>query len=172
MPAATDKIRPKTDVKEKHKRGGGRIGLILGVIVVIALVTGGGAWYLLGEDGKHLAHKPPPTRELPAPAQYFAMDPPFVVNLNGPLDGPRYLQVEIQLVSRNPEEAKLITDNAPAIRAHLLMLLSAVQSNEITDAAGRQKLRQSALTEAQRVMTDETGRRCVADLLFTNFLTQ
>lgn len=172
MPTAADKINRKTDTKDERKLGAGKIALIVGAIVLVALAAGGGVWYFLSKNGGEHANTPPLTSQIPAPAQYFAMDPPFVVNLNGPADGPRYLQVEIQLVSRNPEEAKLITDNAPAIRAHLLMLLSGVQSSEITNLADRQKLQQATLAEARKVMTAETGKPCVQDLLFTSFVTQ
>lgn len=109
---------------------------------------------------------------MPKPAQYFPMDPAIVVNLADPGDGPQYLQVEVQLVTRDPEELKLITENAPAIRAHLLMLLSQVKATDVADLAGKQKLQKSALAEAQKVMTSETGKKCVEELLFTSFVTQ
>ncbi|WP_254845891.1 flagellar basal body-associated FliL family protein [Xanthomonas axonopodis] len=38
--------------------------------------------------------------------------------------------------------------------------------------AGKQKLQKSALAEAQKVMTSETGKKCVEELLFTSFVTQ
>lgn len=172
MAAAADKNSKKTDDKDKPKGRGKTLVLIIAAVVVAAAAAGGGAWFFLRKGDTAHAKTPPKTAAVPAPAQYFAMDPPFVVNLNGPIDGPRYLQVEIQLVSRNPEEAKLITENAPAIRARLLMLLSGVQAGEIADVAGRQKLQKSALAEAQKVMSAETGKKCIEDLLFTSFVTQ
>jgi len=173
--AAAEKIK-KTDTKEKAGKGGkGGKPIVLIAIgaVVAAAAAGGGAWFFLGnKDVEHARQAAPRTAAIPAPAQYFAMDPPFVVNLNGPVDGPRYLQVEVQLMTRDPEQLKSIAENAPAIRAHLLMLLSQVQSTEIADIAGRQKLQKAALAEAQKVMTGETGKKCVEDLLFTSFVTQ
>ncbi|MFT4249007.1 MAG: flagellar basal body-associated FliL family protein [Pseudomonas sp.] len=171
MPAAADKITKKPSAKDPSQRGKSVL-LITAIVLIVAAAAGGGAWFFLndGEDAK--PGRSPPSSAIPAPAQYFAMDPPFVVNLNGPIDGPRYLQVEVQLVSRDPEEAKLINGNAPAIRARLLMLLSGVQATEIADLAGRQKLQQRALAEAQKVMLAETGSKCIEDLLFTSFVTQ
>lgn len=163
----------KGEAKEK-KAGGAKQMILIGTIVlVLAAAAGGGVWFFTSRKagGEH-AKEAPKTVEVPKPAQYFAMDPPFVVNLNGPTDGPRYLQVEIQLMTRDPEELKSITENAPAIRAHLLMLLSTVQVADIADLAGRQKLQARALADAQKVMTAETGKKCVEDLLFTSFVTQ
>lgn len=172
MALAADKNK-KTDAKDKPKGGGKTLVLIIGAAIIAAAAAGGGAWFYTNKaNQEEQAKVAPRTVTLPAPAQYFAMDPPFVVNLNGPIDGPRYLQVEIQLMTRNPVDLKSITENAPAVRAHLLMLLSGVQSTEIADIAGRQKLQKIALAEAQRVMTAETGKKCVEDLLFTSFVTQ
>jgi flagellar protein FliL len=169
--AAADK--KKTDAKDAPKSGSKTIVLIAVAAVVAAAAAGGGAWFFASHksEGEH-AKEAPKTAELPKPAQYFAMDPPFVVNLAGPVDGPRYLQVEVQLMTRDPEELKAITENAPAIRAHLLMLLSQVQAADIAQIDGRRKLQAAALADAQKVMTGETGKKCVEDLLFTSFVTQ
>ncbi len=173
MPAATDRLT-KPDAKDGAETARGRKPLLIIALlaVVVIAAAGGGAWYWLSkEDGKP-ASKAPKTSEIPKPAQYFAMDPAFVVNLSGAFEGPQYLQVEVQLVTRDPEQLKAISENAPAIRARLLMLLSQVQASDITDLAGKQKLQKSALAEAQKVMTAETGSKCVDDLLFTSFVTQ
>lgn len=162
----------KTDSKNKSKRSSGKLMLIVAAIVVALSATAAGSWWVLARDDNDGGKVPPKTSQIPAPAQYFAMDPPFVVNLNGPEDGPRYLQTEVQLMTRDPESLKAISNNAPAIRAHLLILLSGLQTADIADTAGRRRLQKTALAEAQRVMTAETGKRCVEDLLFTSFVTQ
>lgn len=173
--AAADKSKKSADAKEAPEGGKSKKKLLIIVIAAVLVLGGGGAgaWFFLkkpdAEHGKAAAK----TAELPKPAQYFAMDPAFVVNLNGsPDDGPHYLQMEVQLMTRDPEELKLITENAPAIRAHLLMLFSQVQAQDIADIAGRKKLQAAALADAQKLMTAETGKKCVEDLLFTSFVTQ
>jgi flagellar FliL protein len=171
---AAAKKPEKTEEKDEKKKGGKKPILLIAIGVVVLAAAGGGAWFFLGhkgeeKDGKHAA---PKVAEVPKPAQYFPMDPAIVVNLADPGDGPQYLQVEVQLVTRDPEELKLITENAPAIRAHLLMLLSQVKAADVADLPGKQKLQKSALAEAQKVMTSETGKKCVEELLFTSFVTQ
>ncbi len=170
--AAADKNK-KADAKEK--KAGKPIVLIAGVAVVAAAAAGGGAWYFAGHnkaEKAEAAKAAPATRALPAPAQYFAMEPPFVVNLNGPVDGPRYLQVEVQLMTRDPIALKNIEANAPAIRARLLMLFSQVQPAEIADRAGKEKLQAISLAEVQKLMQAETGSKSADELLFTSFVTQ
>ncbi|WP_172397277.1 flagellar basal body-associated FliL family protein [Xanthomonas cissicola] len=174
--AAAEKTK-KTDDKDdkgEKKKGGKKPILLIAIGVVVLAAAGGGAWFFLGHKAEEKGgkHDAPKVAEVPKPAQYFPMDPAIVVNLADPGDGPQYLQVEVQLVTRDPEELKLITENAPAIRAHLLMLLSQVKATDVADLAGKQKLQKSALAEAQKVMTSETGKKCVEELLFTSFVTQ
>lgn len=174
--AAAEKSK-KTEDKDdtgQNKKGGKKLILLVAIGVVVLAAAGGGAWFFFGhkDDGKGGKHAAPKVAEVPKPAQYFPMDPAIVVNLADPGDGPQYLQVEVQLVTRDPEALKRITENAPAIRAHLLMLLSQVKATDVADLAGKQKLQKSALAEVQKVMTSETGDKCVEALLFTSFVTQ
>ncbi|MNM98777.1 flagellar basal body-associated protein FliL [compost metagenome] len=141
---------------------------------MIALVAAGGAggavWYFT--QGKDVAKTGKPAAATPAPAQYFALDPSFVVNLNGPIDGPRYLQVDVQLMTRDPLALQAMQTHAPAIRAKLLMLFSQVEPAQIADRAGKEALQASALAEVQKLMKAETGKKSADDLLFTSFVTQ
>ena len=61
--------------------------------VLAAAAAGGGVWFFTQSSTK--TAQAPKKSATPAPAQYFALDPAFVVNLNGPVDGPRYLQLEV-----------------------------------------------------------------------------
>lgn len=171
MAAAADKNK-KADAKDK--KSGSPMLMIVIAAVVAAAAAGGGAWYFAshGKAEKAEAKAAPATSALPAPAQYFAMEPPFVVNLNSTVDGPRYLQVEVQLMTRDPVALKNIEANAPAIRARLLMLFSQVQPAEIADRAGKEKLQASSLAEVQKLMQAETGAKSADELLFTSFVTQ
>lgn len=174
MAAAADKSKKSADAKAAPEGGKSKKKLLIIVAVAVLVLGGGGAgaWFFLKKPDAAHGKAEAKHAELPKPAQYFAMDPAFVVNLNGAEDGPRYLQLEVQLMTRDPEELKSITENAPAIRAHLLMLFSQVQAQDIADIAGRKKLQAAALAEAQKLMTAETGKKCVDDLLFTSFVTQ
>ncbi len=181
MAAAADKNRKNDTAKEKDKDKDGaakpkRSMLMVGLIAVVAAgAAGGGVWYFTQHqagDKAPAAAAPEKTTTPPAPAQYFALDPAFVVNLNGPVDGPRYLQVEVQLMTRDPQALAALQTHAPAIRARLLMLFSQVEPAQIADRAGKERLQASALAEVQKVMQAETGNKTAEDLLFTSFVTQ
>ncbi|WP_426804014.1 flagellar basal body-associated FliL family protein, partial [Stenotrophomonas sp. SrG] len=103
---------------------------------------------------------------------YFGLEPPFVVNLSSSFDGPRYLQVEVQLMTRDPAALEAIKLHAPAIRAKLLMLFSQVEPAQIADRAGKERLQADSLAEVQKLLKAETGSKGVDELLFTSFVTQ
>ncbi len=168
--SAADKTK-KTDAgKDSPQKSRPKWLLPLLIGVIITAGAGGGAWYFTKNKGGH-ADEPKATA-TPAPAQYFALEPAFVVNLSGATDGPRYLQVDVQLMTRDPHALEALQTHAPAIRAALLMLLSQVDPAQIADRAGKEKLQASALAEVQKLLTKETGKPCADELLFTSFVTQ
>ncbi|WP_449466868.1 flagellar basal body-associated FliL family protein [Stenotrophomonas humi] len=170
MAVAADKSRKPEPTQEATGKSR-RPLLVTALIALIAAGSAGGAvWYFTQGEGIAKADKP--AAATPAPAQYFALDPSFVVNLNGPIDGPRYLQVDVQLMTRDPLALQAMQTHAPAIRARLLMLFSQVEPAQIADRAGKEALQASALAEVQKLMKAETGKKSADDLLFTSFVTQ
>ena len=174
MAAAADKTSKTAPAKPAGKKGGGKLPLIISAVAVLAAGAAGGGWYLTSRKAAEAEHAAAEAAKpkLPAPAQYLALEPPFVVNLNGGADGPQYLQVEIQLMTRDPAALADLERHAPAIRAKLLMLLAQQTSQSIADRQGKETLQATALTEVQKLMRTETGKPAAEALLFTSFVTQ
>ncbi|MBO9716427.1 MAG: flagellar basal body-associated FliL family protein [Pseudoxanthomonas sp.] len=176
MAAAADKNvrnQPQKSATAPAK-GGSKLPLIVSVVAVLAAAGAGGGWYWSSRQAAEAEHAAAEAAKpkLPAPAQYLALEPPFVVNLNGADGGPQYLQVEIQLMTRDPVALADLERHSPAIRARLLMLLAQQDARGIADRAGKEKLQAQALAEVRRLMRTETGQPGVEDLLFTSFVTQ
>ncbi|MGS1079422.1 flagellar basal body-associated FliL family protein [Pseudoxanthomonas beigongshangi] len=154
----------------------GKPWLIIGLVAIIAAgAAGGGAWFFASRNAtpaKPAAKAAPEASKVPAPAQYFALEPPFVVNLIGSAGGARYLQVEVQLMTRDPESLKAIELHAPALRAKLLMLFAQQNAEELITRAGKEKLQAQALAEVRKLMKAETGKPGAEQLLFTSFVMQ
>jgi len=147
--------------------------VILVALFVAALTAGGIGWYFT----RHLTQNHANSALLPAPAQYFALEPAFVVNLNDEQsqtlpDSAHYLQIEVQLMTRNPEALEALKTHAPAIRARLLLLFSQIQPAQIADLSGKEQLQAQALAQVQALMQTETGAPAVEELLFTSLITQ
>ena len=173
MATAADRT-PRTPPPAASSRDGGKLPMIITLVAILVAAGAGGGWYwsskraLAAEQAAAEAARP----KLPAPAQYLALEPPFVVNLNGGLDGPQYLQVEIQLMTRDAAALADLQRHAPAIRARLLMLLAQQDAGSIADRAGKERLQAEALAEVRKLISTETGRPGAEALLFTSFVTQ
>lgn len=142
---------------------------MISVGLLLLAGAGGGAWYMFNkQDAGPSAEKP----ALPAQAQYLPMSPAFVVNLEDTPMGPRYLQVEVQLVTRDPLASAALQAHEPALRARLLMLFAQQSYDGVASRAGKEALQAQALKEVQALMVEETGKPAADALLFTSFVTQ
>ena len=106
------------------------------------------------------------------PALYFPLEPAFVVNFKE-RGRTRFLQVEIQLMSRDKLVLDELTKHAPVIRNNLLLLLSAQTAETLHSAEGKEKLRASALEVINKLIEEESGQKnAIEALYFTSFVTQ
>jgi flagellar FliL protein len=129
----------------------GKDGKITPIVPVVAAAHGEG-----GEGGKT--------------AQYFAIDPPLVVNFE---DGSvvRFLQITMEIMAHDPKVIESVQKNVPLIRNNLLLLMSNRNYQSLMSREGKEKLRQEALTEIRAVQKKQGGAD-IDDLLFTSFVVQ
>jgi flagellar protein FliL len=146
------------------------------ILLVLSLGAGGGAaWYFLqkpatGEKGGAAGAAAAKTEKKP-PAQYMALEPAFVVNLADE-GSTRYLQTELQVMSRDPKAIADLNTHMPAVRNALLMLFSKQKQADVRSEEGRRKLQADALAEINRVLREETGKGDIEALFFTSLVTQ
>ena len=169
MPA--EKSSPKA-VEPAPKKS--RKLLLIGAAVLVLAVGAGAAWFVLGGkgDGKDAEAAAATPGSIPAQAQYFALEPVFVVNLASADGSSRYLQAEVQLMTRDPLAVAAIESHAPAIRARLLMLFSQQTADGLGSRQGKEKLQAAALAEVRKLLVEETGKAGADALLFTSFVMQ
>ena len=112
-------------------------------------------------------------KEGDAKVSYISLSPPFVGNYG--LDGSPKLKVykaDIALRVTGDEAAKAVKANDPLIRNQLVGLFTQQTSETLGNVENKEKLRQEALKQIQQVLTDETGKPQVDDLLFNNLIVQ
>jgi flagellar FliL protein len=151
--------------------------LLLGVSATATLMLTG----VLSSDDETLAatetssggksDKNAKTLKTKLPLNYIPLDPPFVVNFSGDTDI-RFLQITIEVGTRNPEAVEAIKEQRPAIRNSLVMLFSSQDPYVLNTREGKEKLRAETLSEIQKVMKDETGSKGVEKVFFTSFVMQ
>jgi len=151
----------------------GKKWLIIGIIAFLVLAGGGvAAWLLLGQNdthGKKVAQKP---KEPEAPPLYVALDPPFVVNFEGD-QLVRFLQVTVQIMTRDPGVVELLKANDPVVRNDLLLLFGNQKYEVLSTRAGKEKLRGEALTAVRHVVQSSGGKADhIEQVYFTSFVMQ
>jgi flagellar protein FliL len=164
-----DAIPGDADAKNKPKSK--KKLLIIGAAAL--LVAGGGAAFFLTRGGdaadKAAAEK---KAEHKAPTQYIALDPPFVVNFDAGAAA-RFLQVAVQLMTRDLEMVEFLKGHAPVIRNDLLLLLGTQKVEEVSTLEGKEKLRLDALEAVRQIIKSEGGEpEKLEAVYFTSFVMQ
>lgn len=107
-----------------------------------------------------------------APPIYVALDPPFVVNFETEALV-RFLQITVQVMTRDPLTADLVRHNDPVVRNDLLLLFANQRYEQIATREGKERLREEALAAVRRVVEAAGGRpELIEAVYFTSFVMQ
>ncbi len=177
---------------ELEMDGGGKSKkmMIIIIAVVVLLAGGGGAFFFLsgGEevteeqmnaelasgDGELASGEQMVSESGEAKlgtAIYVPMPRPFRFNVPGAARD-RFVEIRAQLLvrgSNNEEEAK---KHIPLIESTLLNVFSQSNADDLATSAGKTSLKQLALVEVQKEMTDLSGDKVIEKVLFTGFVMQ
>lgn len=137
------------------------------IAVAVVAIGAGGAFFFTSRS-----HAPAAAQAKPAPAIYYALDPAFVVNFEAE-QLVRFLQVTIELMSRDAATVDFIKQHDPVIRNDLLLLLSNQQYTALATSQGKEQLRKRALEAVRAVATREgadPGK--IEAVYFTSFVMQ
>jgi flagellar FliL protein len=125
---------------------------------------------VVDKDGKAVAApKGPPL--------YMPMDPPLVVSLEDK-GSIRFLQVTVELMSRDEHVIAALKNHMPVIRNNLLMLLGGQAIGSLTNREDKEEIRAQALAEVQKILKENPPADedehigTVEDLYFTSFVVQ
>lgn len=156
--------------EQEQKISGKRTPLLIVGVLLLLLVCGGAAWFLLSPAAE-LSQEELDLARAEGPVQYLDLEPSFLVNF--PHQGrQRYLQASISVMSRDDEAMQAVQHHMPAIRHRLNNVLSAQVLLVFEDPTGIEALRQLAADEVRQVLLQEIGREGVDELLFTSFVMQ
>ncbi|HEY7887504.1 MAG TPA: flagellar basal body-associated FliL family protein [Steroidobacteraceae bacterium] len=143
--------------------------LYVGIGAAVLVVGLGAALFLTrghSASAKAPAHKPL------APPIYLALDPPFVVNFQAD-QIVRFLQVSIELMSRDQPTLDLLKNNDPVVRNDLLILLANQKYSAIATPEGKEQLRVDALAAIRKDLVQAGGdAKRLEAVYFTSFVMQ
>jgi flagellar FliL protein len=167
-------------VETAPKKGGSNLIIIVLAALLAAGLTGGGVYFMTGkkhesaesgEDQKAAAGKKSDAKPK-LPAIYVKLDPPFVANFEAK-GLMRFLQVSVEIMTRDPATAELIKQHDPMIRNDLLMLFGSQTYETISTHEGKDQLRANALAAVQKIIATEGGdSKKVEQMYFTSFVMQ
>jgi flagellar FliL protein len=148
--------------------------LIIIAAAVVVLGGGAGAWFAFGgkpKEGKE-AEAEKAAHEVKLPPQFVTLDPPFVVNF-GPGSSVRFLQIAVQLMTRDPHMVEFLEHNSPIIRNDLLLLFGNKQPEEVSSNEAKEALRVAALETVRKIIAAE-GQKAeeLEGVYFTSFVMQ
>lgn len=164
--AVADAAEATPEAKPKK----GKLPLIAGALVVLLGAAGGG-WYFMGR-GEPAGEDAVAEAPVLAPAIYVSFEPPFVVNFDSG-GVVRFLQVAIQVMTRDLHTAEALKLHDPLIRNDLLLLLGNQQQETISSREGKEALQHQALEAIRNVVKNNGGHpESVESVLFTSFVMQ
>lgn len=144
--------------------------IILLCSVLAAGAVGGGVYFMTARKGGDAQASEADAPK--APATYLKFDPPFVVNFEN-RGMMRFLQVSIEVMTRDAATAELIRQHDPKLRNDLLMLLGSQTYETISTREGKERLRGESLQVVHDVIAAEGGKpEKVEQLYFTSFVMQ
>ena len=113
--------------------------------------------------------------EAKGPPLYLPLDPPLVASIEDK-GAIRFLQVTVEIMSRDEHVIANLKNNMPIIRNNLLMLLGGQPIPALVNRDDKEKLRHEALVEVQKIMAanpgDDKHPGKVEDIYFTSFVVQ
>ena len=157
----------------EEKSGKSKLIIIIAAVAVLLIGGGVAAYFLLFSGDEEAAEEG--TEEVAeeaeekGPAQYLALDPPFVVTLPGK---PSLLQVGVSVRFTGEGLADFVSHNDPMVRHNLLNLLSSVDAKALKQRAAKEALQQQMLDELNRVLKELNAPGEIEALYFTSFVMQ
>lgn len=152
---------------------GSKLPWIIIIMLLLAIAGGGGWWFMQARAAPPAADGAQAPAAAPgrAPARYYALEPAFVVNL-ADTDAVRYLQADVQLMTRDAATSAALELHTPAIRNRLLLLFGQQSAAQLAQRSGKERLQEKARAEVVAVLKAEAAPAKVEAVLFTSLVTQ
>jgi flagellar FliL protein len=148
------------DLDVAKKAGKGKLIMIIGgALLLVGIAVAATLFFtgaLGGGDSKDDEAEDAKPKIEAKKAIYMKLSPAFVVNFEDS-STVSYMQLEIQAMAREQDALDLISEHMPVIRNNILLLLSTQKYEEISTAAGKEKLRGEILASIQKVLDEETA---------------
>jgi len=144
--------------------------VLIGLVVVLLAATAGGTWFVMRGSNEPAAEAEAAVPAVKAPIIH-SLSPSFVVNLFNERST-RFLQVDVEVMSRDEEVISKLEDYEVRIRHELIMMFSSLTKEMINSLEGRKEIQAMTVATINSVLEAETGKGGIEDVYFTKFVMQ
>ena len=153
-----------------------KIAIILLSVLLLVGATVAGLFFAGvfggGGNGEEQTADEEATEEVAAgPPVYVPVKPAFVVNFQDTQKA-KFLQITMEVMTRDPSVPALIDMHMPAIRNNLMLLYSSQSYDKVSTLEGKEGLREEALSVIQEILEEETGNPGIEAVYFTSIVMQ
>lgn len=174
-----------TTEKTTAAQSPGGVGMLPLIVVVFGgmLASAGVSWFLSQRSANALMSKLQSSEQAASgdgheaadepvgPAQYHDMGSPFIIALSD--EGKtRYLQLEMQLMTRQSATLGELEKHMPRIRNNLLMRLGQEKTETLRTREDKERVQAAVLEEINRILGEADTKSSIEAVLFTSFVTQ
>ena len=106
------------------------------------------------------------------PPIYQTLHPPLVINFRDEVGDAHFMQVTMEVMSRDQAVINLVREHTPAIRNALILLYGQSIYEEVVTREGKERMLSEGLAEIQWVILENTGEQGVEALYFTALVVQ
>ncbi len=106
------------------------------------------------------------------PEIYQSLHPPLVINFNDSFGNSHFMQITMEVMSRDQEVINAVRDHTPVIRNALILMFGNADYDAVVTRAGKEKMLDEALSEIQGVMQERIGETGVEEVFFTSLIIQ
>jgi flagellar FliL protein len=172
MAAPSSKQDPSKNVTPIQPAKSKKLLWITLAVLVLAAAGGAVAWMKLKAAAKPGAKEAAAAPAVVKAPLYYKLDPAFVVNFGGE-GSARYLQITVEIMSRDQPVLDVIKTNEPAVRDDLVQLFSSQDNGTLMTAQGKDQLRAATLAAVRKVINGVGGTGSLIEAVyFTTFVIQ
>ncbi|WP_372741449.1 flagellar basal body-associated FliL family protein [Neptunomonas sp.] len=142
--------------------------------LLIAAISAGTAYFLLGPSSGNAAAEAEPVRKeaIYSKVRTLGGKPSFVATLKS-TDGRRhYLRTFVEAKSREQDVVDALTLHMPLVVSRLNELFSSQSFEDLQSIEGKEKLRQDSTRLVQDFLQEKIGKPGIEKILFTDFVMQ
>ena len=161
----------KKEEQEEAAPKSNKMLLIIIIVLIVILLGGGAAAFFMMSGGDSGDSDDVAIDSSGAPAIYYDLKPPFVVNYSWK-GRQRYVQINLAVMTRKEATITALQKHMPLVRNNLVQIFGAQEFDALRTPEGKDVMRQAALEDLQKILIDEMGEEGVEQVLFTNFVMQ